>query len=165
MKLPQAFEEKMKGLLGEDFDSYIACFDNPRYYGLRVNTQKISVEEFQRICPFEIRPIPWIHNGFYYDGEKEVPSRHPYYFAGLYYLQEPSAMTPADRLPEITRPFYRLDPSRSGEGFGLGLALVERISRLHGARLVIESEPGRGTRVSLAFESLQFHDDFARPIP
>lgn len=99
MKLPQAFEEKMKGLLGEDFDSYIACFDNPRYYGLRVNTQKISVEEFQRICPFEIRPIPWIHNGFYYDGEKEVPSRHPYYFAGLYYLQEPSAMTPADRLP------------------------------------------------------------------
>ena len=44
MKLPQAFEEKMKGLLGEDFDSYIACFDNPRYYGLRVNTQKISVE-------------------------------------------------------------------------------------------------------------------------
>ena len=36
MKLPQAFEEKMKGLLGEDFDSYIACFDNPRYYGLRV---------------------------------------------------------------------------------------------------------------------------------
>ena len=99
MKLPQAFEEKMKGLLGEDFDSYIACFDNPRYYGLRVNTQKISVEEFRRICPFEIRPIPWIHNGFYYDGEKEVPSRHPYYFAGLYYLQEPSAMTPADRLP------------------------------------------------------------------
>ncbi len=99
MKLPQAFEEKMKGLLGEDFDSYIACFDNPRYYGLRVNTQKISVEEFQRICPFEIRPIPWIHNGFYYDGEKEVPSRHPYYFAGLYYLQEPSAMTPASRLP------------------------------------------------------------------
>ena len=72
---------------------------------------------------------------------------------------------PADRLPEITRPFYRLDPSRSGEGFGLGLALVERIARLHGARLVIESEPGRGTRVSLAFESLQFHDDFARPIP
>ena len=48
MKLPQAFEEKMKGLLGEDFDSYIACFDNPRYYGLRVNTQKISVEEFRR---------------------------------------------------------------------------------------------------------------------
>ena len=93
MKLPQAFEEKMKGLLGEDFDSYIACFDNPRYYGLRVNTQKISVEEFRRICPFEIRPIPWIHNGFYYDGEKEAPSRHPYYFAGLYYLQEPSAMT------------------------------------------------------------------------
>lgn len=99
MNLPGAFEEKMKELLGEEFDEYIACYEEPRYYGLRVNTQKISVEEFQKICPFEIHPIPWISNGFYYDGDKVSPSRHPYYFAGLYYLQEPSAMTPADRLP------------------------------------------------------------------
>ena len=99
MNLPGAFEEKMKELLGEEFDEYIACYEEPRYYGLRVNTQKISVEEFQKICPFEIQPIPWISNGFYYDGDKVSPSRHPYYFAGLYYLQEPSAMTPADRLP------------------------------------------------------------------
>lgn len=99
MNLPGAFERKMKELLGEEFDQYIACYEEPRYYGLRVNTQKISVEEFQRICPFEIRPIPWISNGFYYNGDQVSPSRHPYYFAGLYYLQEPSAMTPADRLP------------------------------------------------------------------
>ena len=52
-----------------------------------------------KICPFEITPIPWIDNGFYYDGEKISPAKHPYYFAGLYYLQEPSAMTPANRLP------------------------------------------------------------------
>lgn len=99
MKLPQAFEEKMRRLLGEAFDEYRNCFDKPRYYGLRVNTGKISVEEFRRICPFPIRPIPWISNGFYYDAEREAPSKHPYYFAGLYYLQEPSAMTPASRLP------------------------------------------------------------------
>ena len=54
MNLPGAFEEKMKELLGEEFDEYIACYEEPRYYGLRVNTQKISVEEFQKICPFEI---------------------------------------------------------------------------------------------------------------
>lgn len=99
MNLPCAFEDKMKELLGDEYPDYIACYDEPRYYGLRVNTNKITVEEFKRICPFDITPIPWIENGFYYDGEAVSPSRHPYYFAGLYYLQEPSAMTPASRLP------------------------------------------------------------------
>ena len=99
MKLPEQFENKMKELLKDEFEEYIACYEEPRYYGLRVNTNKISVEEFKKICPFEIRQIPWIDNGFYYDGEAVVPSKHPYYFAGLYYLQEPSAMTPANRLP------------------------------------------------------------------
>ena len=86
MELPKAFEEKMKALLGDEFDSYTACYKEPRYYGLRVNTAKISVEEFVRICPFVITPVPWIENGFYYDGEQESPARHPYYFAGLYYF-------------------------------------------------------------------------------
>lgn len=99
MRLPEEFEEKMKELLKEEFPDYIACYDKPRYYGLRVNTDKISAEEFEKICPFPIRPVPWIHNGYYYDGERDVLSKHPYYFAGLYYLQEPSAMTPASRLP------------------------------------------------------------------
>ena len=99
MNLPRAFEEKMKGLLKEEFQEYIDCYEEPRYYGLRVNTGKITVPEFQKICPFEIRPVPWIPNGFYYDGETVSPAKHPYYYAGLFYLQEPSAMTPASRLP------------------------------------------------------------------
>ena len=99
MYLPSAFEKKMKQLLGEEYEEYVACYEEPRYYGLRVNTGKISVEEFKKICPFEITLVPWIQNGFYYDGEHVSPAKHPYYFAGLYYLQEPSAMTPADRLP------------------------------------------------------------------
>lgn len=99
MNLPLKFEDKMRELLKDEFDAYIGCYNEPRYYGLRVNTEKISVEEFKRICPFEIRPVPWIDNGFYYDGDRISPAKHPYYFAGLYYLQEPSAMTPANRLP------------------------------------------------------------------
>lgn len=99
MNLPLTFEEKMRDLLKGEFDEYIACYEEPRYYGLRVNTRKISVADFERICPFPIRPVPWISNGFYYDGETVSPAKHPYYYAGLYYLQEPSAMTPADRLP------------------------------------------------------------------
>lgn len=99
MNLPVAFEQKMRELLQDDFDNYIKCYEEGRWYGLRVNTKKISVEDFLKICPFELEPIPWIENGFYYDGERMSPAKHPYYFAGLYYLQEPSAMTPASRLP------------------------------------------------------------------
>lgn len=99
MNLPKAFEDKMEALLQEEYADYLSCFDEARHYGLRVNTNKITVEEFLNIAPWKLEPIPWIHNGFYYDGESVQPSKHPYYFAGLYYLQEPSAMTPADRLP------------------------------------------------------------------
>ena len=67
MNLPVTFTDKMKELLGNEYDEYIACYDETRLYGLRVNTKKISVEEFKRICPFEIEPIQWIENGFYYD--------------------------------------------------------------------------------------------------
>ncbi|MDD6340261.1 MAG: RsmB/NOP family class I SAM-dependent RNA methyltransferase, partial [Butyrivibrio sp.] len=95
MQLPQKYLESMKDLLGEEeTNRYIESFGQERLYGLRVNTEKISVEDFLKISPFELKPVPWIPNGFYYEGNV-TPSKHPYYFAGLYYLQEPSAMTPA----------------------------------------------------------------------
>lgn len=99
IKIPEKFENKMKELLQDEYDKYLQCYDEPRYYGLRVNTNKISVEDFLKIAPWPLTPVPWIANGFYYDGDKIQPSKHPYYFAGLYYLQEPSAMTPASRIP------------------------------------------------------------------
>ena len=46
MNLPAGFEEKMRRLLGDEMEAYLACYEEPRYYGLRVNTKKISVEEF-----------------------------------------------------------------------------------------------------------------------
>lgn len=98
MQLPERYLDSMKELLGNEFDEYIQSFDEPRLYGLRVNTSKISVEDFLKISPFKLTPIPWISNGFYYS-EEDKPAKHPYYFAGLYYLQEPSAMTPAFVLP------------------------------------------------------------------
>lgn len=134
MNLPSTFEEKMRELLGEEFDEYIACYDEPRYYGLRVNTSKISVEDFQKICPFEITPIPWIENGFYYDGEKISPAKHPYYFAGLYYLQEPSAMTPANRLPvEPGDKILDVCAAPGGKATELG-------ARLHGEGLLVAND-------------------------
>lgn len=99
MALPELFQNNMRALLGEEYDAYLESFSQKRVYGLRVNTLKLSPREFERICPFPIRRIPWIENGYYYDGDVEKPAKHPYYFAGLYYLQEPSAMTPANLLP------------------------------------------------------------------
>ena len=95
-QLPEKFLSRMESMLGKEFPAFLQSYDFPRKFGLRVNTNKISVEEFLEISPFHLEPIPWIDNGFFYD-ENDRPSRHPYYFAGLYYLQEPSAMTPANR--------------------------------------------------------------------
>lgn len=99
MNLPITFQEKMKQLLGEEeFEAYIQSFESSNKNGLRVNTSKISVDDFLKISPFSLERVPWTTNGFYYE-KGEQPAKHPYYFAGLYYLQEPSAMSPASFLP------------------------------------------------------------------
>ncbi len=97
-ELPLEFLDSMKQLLGQEYEEYLACFSEDCCRGIRVNTNKISTEHFRRICPFPIEPVPWIENGFYYDTSVN-PAKHPYYAAGLYYIQEPSAMTPASLLP------------------------------------------------------------------
>lgn len=99
MELPASFKENMKRILGPEYEDYLKSYEKPRFTGLRVNTSKISVEEFERIQPFvSLKRVPWIPNGYYYT-EEDAPTRHPYYYAGLYYIQEPSAMTPASVLP------------------------------------------------------------------
>ncbi|MCM1272167.1 MAG: RsmB/NOP family class I SAM-dependent RNA methyltransferase [Clostridium sp.] len=99
MDLPKSYEENMRKLLKEEFEEYKKCLDEPMHHGIRINTLKISVEEFLKINPFHLKKVPWCENGFYYDETVDKPSRHPYYYAGLYYIQEPSAMTPASVLP------------------------------------------------------------------
>lgn len=95
--LPQSFLDSMKEILEEDYEAFLAGFDGQRQYGLRVNTLKMNLEEFERIAPFHLKKVPWISNGYFYEAE-DVPAKHPFYSAGLYYLQEPSVMTPASRL-------------------------------------------------------------------
>ena len=96
--LSPAFLERMQNMLGDEYDDFLKSYEAPRTYGLRVNTAKISCEDFEQIVPFPVTPIPWISNGYFYP-EDVRPSFCPLYQAGLYYLQEPSAMTPAACLP------------------------------------------------------------------
>lgn len=98
MNLPERFKTQMKQLLGSEYEAYEKSFEQHRVCGLRVNTMKISVEEFLNLTPFSLEPVPWAEDGFYYDPSQEV-TKHPHYYAGLYYIQEPSAMIPASRLP------------------------------------------------------------------
>ena len=124
--LPLPFLERMKEMLGDDYDAFLESYGNPRTYGLRVNTAKLSCQDFEELSPFEIRPIPWISNGYFYN-EESRPARCAYYQAGLYYLQEPSAMTPASRLPIEPGDFVLdLCAAPGGKATALGAALNDK---------------------------------------
>ncbi|MEX2414566.1 MAG: RsmB/NOP family class I SAM-dependent RNA methyltransferase [Paenibacillaceae bacterium] len=96
-QLPEAFLNRMEHLLGTDFTAFLASYDASRIYGLRINTLKARKEAFLELNPFQLSPIPWVEEGFYYE-EEDRPGKHPYYHAGLYYIQEPSAMAPVELL-------------------------------------------------------------------
>lgn len=98
-ELPQVFCEKMQKLLGEEYDAYQQSMEAHSYTAIRINTSKVSMETWDTLCSFEQKQVPWTEKGRYYDPEQVQPSKHPYYFAGLYYIQEPSAMIPASLLP------------------------------------------------------------------
>lgn len=98
MEYPVCFLENMKELLGEEYSSFYDSLFLKPFSGIRINEKKISVDDFLKIAPYDIKKIPYVSNGFYID-DADAWSKHPYYFAGLYYIQEPSAMLPADRLP------------------------------------------------------------------
>lgn len=97
-RLPEKYLEEMKKLLGSRYEDYIDSLGNPAHNGLRANTLKITPEDLKGEMPISLKEIPWISDGFFYSSADQ-PSKLPWYQAGLYYLQEPSAMTPADRLP------------------------------------------------------------------
>ena len=95
MNLPEKFIDNMKALLKDEFQDYIDSFGDERKYGLRINTLKTTAQEVKGLTDFIVDKVPWCETGYYYDGEKR-PAKHPCYYAGLYYLQEPSAMAPGD---------------------------------------------------------------------
>lgn len=138
LKLPQDFIDRMEKDLKEDFSSFIASYDSPRLNGLRVNTLKLRPEEFCKRWPFELEPIPWAKEGFYYHYTTH-PGQHPYHAAGIYYLQEPSAMAVLHYLdPQPGEKILDLAAAPGGKSTGIA-------SRLKGEGLLWSNEinPGR----------------------
>lgn len=104
--LPEKFTARMKNLDGFDFSAYEKALEEAPVKGFRVNTDKISLEEFEKINIFGKEKIPYVENGFYLDYEKA--GNHPYHHAGMLYIQEPGAMAPAECI-DIEPDWYVLD--------------------------------------------------------
>ncbi len=87
----------MRALLGSEADALLDALARPAVTGLRVNTLKLTPQAFRELVAWELTPVPWCRSGFIVP-EAVQPGKHPLHAAGLYYLQEPSAMAVAETL-------------------------------------------------------------------
>ncbi len=142
--LPIAFEERMKEMLGEEYPAFLESYEKEKYQALRLNPLKADKKAFLEKSPFMLTPVPWEENGFYYTAA-DSPGRHPYHEAGVYYIQEPSAMAPV--------PFLQVKPGEKvldlcaapgGKSTQIGVALQGKglliCNEIHPARAKILSE-------------------------
>nr|WP_322597436.1 RsmF rRNA methyltransferase first C-terminal domain-containing protein [Paenibacillus sp. JDR-2] len=103
MQLPEAYIRQMQALLGrEEAERFLDSYSEARAYGLRFNPLKCRQPIGDNAAaalkqPFHLEPVPWCNTGYYYE-EAARPGKHPYHTAGLYYIQEPSAMSAAELL-------------------------------------------------------------------
>lgn len=84
----------MQDMLGEAYPAFLRSYEDDKYQALRVNTWKAECREVQEKSGFHLKQVPWEPNGFYYESDDQ-PGKHPWHEAGVYYIQEPSAMAPA----------------------------------------------------------------------
>ena len=87
--LPEAFLKRIHTQLGEEYEDFLRSLERPRAVALRFNPLKGEVPQL----PFVGQPVPWEPMGYYYDPDSR-PGLHLYHEAGVYYLQEASAMAP-----------------------------------------------------------------------
>lgn len=93
-QLPLEFQERMKALLGAEYEDFLKSYDEKPVRAFRVNTDKISLDAFEKLNIFSTEKIPYVENGFYFD--YDGVGNHPYHHAGMLYVQEPAAMAPVE---------------------------------------------------------------------
>lgn len=155
--LPEAFLRRMKQMLGEQFPAFLDNFSlGQRYHGLRVNPLKLSASDFslRHGDLFHLTPVPWAPAGFYYE-ENDRPGKSVLHEAGLYYIQEPSAMSAAEamdiREDEIGEGFKVLDLCAAPGGKTTQIA-----GKMGGKGLLVANEiiPSRAKILSQNIERL-----------
>lgn len=95
--LPEAFLDRMQQMLGGEYPDFLRSYQEEEIHALRVNSLKCRITEVVGKAPFSLTPVPWCSEGYYYEA-KERPGLHPWHDAGVYYIQEASAMAPAEYL-------------------------------------------------------------------
>lgn len=145
-QLPQDFMVRMQEMLGDEYDAFLQSYENTNYQALRVNRLKGTVDEFFSECSFagELSPVTWTCDGFYYP-ETIRPGKHPYHEAGVYYIQEPSAMMPAALLdPQPGERILDLCAAPGGKSTQIASAMQQQgilvSNEIHPARAKILSE-------------------------
>ncbi len=95
--LPAAFVERMGRLLGDELPAFVASFDGPRTRAIRRNPAKVTGDELAAILGVDLTPVPWCPTGYQLPDDVRLGG-HPAHLAGLFYLQEPSAMAVIEAL-------------------------------------------------------------------
>ena len=104
--LPQQFLDRMKGMMGNEYDSFLETYGQEPYQALRLNALKKRSEgrnaaelsgSAETLGHRDTAKVPWAEDCYYYEPSAQ-PGKHPYHQAGVYYIQEPSAMAPAQLL-------------------------------------------------------------------
>jgi 16S rRNA C967 or C1407 C5-methylase (RsmB/RsmF family)/NOL1/NOP2/fmu family ribosome biogenesis protein len=131
--LPKAFTKEMKEILGDELENFIESYDNLPYTGLRRNPLKSSKEHFEATMPFNLTPVSWATEGYYYDAE-DRPGRTVLHEAGAFYIQEPSAMSAVSLLAPLPGDFV-LDLCAAPGGKSTQIA-----GRLQGKGLLVSNE-------------------------
>ena len=143
--IPEKFTQRMQALLGPEYEAFAASYSRPRQTGLRHNPLKAA--SLPDLPEFGLSPVPWAENGYFYDPDTR-PGLSPFHEAGLYYLQEPSAMAPAELL-DVAPGMKVLDLCAAPGGKSTQIA-----AKLMGKGLLVSNEivPGRAKILSRNME-------------
>lgn len=141
---PPEFLQKMSHLLADEFAPFAASYAEEAHVGLRVNTLKMSVSDFSSNAPFALTPVGAYEPAGFRVTDASQPGRHPYHAAGLYYLQDPSAMTVAALLdPQPGEWVLDLAAAPGGKATHL-------ITRMQDEGLLVANDIDRGRARDLA---------------
>ena len=90
--LPEEFKRRLREYPGLDSEALFDSLENQKpVKAFRINTDKLRVEDFLRLCDFDLSPVPYMKDGFYTDVES--PGQIPLHAAGAMYMQDPGAMS------------------------------------------------------------------------
>lgn len=148
--LPEAFKERMSAQLGAEYGAFISAYELPPVRGIRINTLKMSKERFLDLCPFETEQSPTLDEGLILLEVVPHIGSHPFHIAGLFYVQEPSAMSVIDAA-DIRSGMRVLDLCAAPGGKSGGIA-----ARLCGRGFLLSNEivPSRAKQLARNLERL-----------